>query len=55
MDAEVSHGGKEGGDGAEGGEAVAELDRQLTDRRAIYFLEVHREIAREKEKIAKGL
>ena len=55
MNAEVRYGGKEGGDGAEGSKAVAELDRQLADRRAIDFPEVRREVARKQEKVAKGL
>ena len=55
VDAQVRDSGKKGGDGAEGGKAVAELDRQLADGGAVDVLQVRGEITREEKEIAKRL
>jgi len=55
MDTQVCDGREEGGDGAEGGKAVAELDRQLADRGTVDVLQVRGKVAREKEEIAERL
>jgi len=53
--AQVRHGGEEGGDGAERREAVAKLDREPADGRAIDVAHLRREVAREEEEVAERL
>lgn len=54
VDAEVRHAGEKGCYRAEGGKAVAELDRQSADGRAVDLLQVCREITRKQEEVAQG-
>ena len=55
VDAQVRDGGEKSSDGAEGREAVAELDRQPAHGRAIDVLQVRREVARKEEEVAERL
>jgi hypothetical protein len=53
--AQVSDSGEEGGDGAEGGEAVAKLDGEAADGLAVDVAHLRREVAREEEEVAERL
>lgn len=53
--AQVGDGGEKGGDGAEGRERVAKLDREAADGGAVDVAQVRREVRREEEEVAERL
>ena len=55
VDAQVRHAGEEGRDGAERRQAVAKLDREPADGRAVDVLHFRREVAREEEEVPERL